>query len=102
MAVWFPVDMRLYLQLESAVAVAVDKLQSAQQRDALLPMTKSKGDALSRLTSVLPYAQTPSDLVASCRLVAVAAGGWWHGWWWLVALLVVAGGFVGGGWWLCW
>jgi len=65
--VWLPVDTHLYLQLDAAVTAAVDALASAKQREALLPLTSeggSKGDALARLSSVLPFTMVPSDLLA--------------------------------------
>jgi hypothetical protein len=47
--------------------VAVDSLHSAAQREQLMKLTTSQGDALQRLTSILPYVPFPSDVTRGCR-----------------------------------
>ena len=44
--VWVPVVLPLYVQLDAAVAVAVDSLHSAKQRESLMKLTTSKADAM--------------------------------------------------------
>ena len=75
LAVWIPVDIQLYLQLEKAVRVAVDSLHSATQREATMKLTTSKGDALQRVNAMLPHVPFPSDVTRGCRTALVALMG---------------------------
>ena len=75
LAVWIPVDIQLYLQLEKAVRVAVDCLHSATQREATMKLTTSKGDALQRVNAMLPHVPFPSDVTRGCRTALVALMG---------------------------